>query len=448
MITIPLRPIPIRIIFLLALITGLTPLIWFVIRTAIGDSVMTFVERKPDLSLEARVEGADLALKYSPRDPLVRWRRGGVYLKAANEELDESRVAAAIEEFRAAARMSPDDYRVWLALGRALDRGGDQAEARKAFERAVALAPNHFDPRWAFGNHLLRAGDRDGSFAQMRIALANRPSALPLILDYAWDVYRGDGKAIVAALAPPQEVKSMLATLLVYRGRVDDALAIWRGMESRTANDAQKVAEALFNTGNFNKAYEVWTSVEITNRPAADPDSLLSNGGFEKELSFKERRPFLTWQINPPAGAKALRDRKEPHEGQYSLRVGFDVGGNLAFTIASQTVLVKPSTSYTLTFWVRSEKLMSPSTPLVEVYDSAYDLVGGNRFRVATKPLLAGEREWIEWKKEELEFTTNAQTEAVTVRIQRPPCPEYPCTIEGRVWFDEFKLVEKKMDGR
>src|SRR4030095_3116564 len=99
--------------------------------------------------------------------------------------------------------MSPDDYRVWLARGRALDRGGDVAGARAAFERAIELAPNHFDPRWSFGNYLLRAGDREGSFAQMRLALSNRPSALPLIFDSPWGVYRGDGKAIAAALDPP-----------------------------------------------------------------------------------------------------------------------------------------------------------------------------------------------------------------------------------------------------
>src|SRR5262245_12595415 len=200
MITIPLRPIPIRIIFLLALAAGLSALGWVVVHSAIGDSVMIYVQRDPKLSVEAQIEGADMALKYSPRNPLTHWRRGGVYLNAANEEMEESRVNVAIEELRAATGMSPEDYRVWLALGRALDRGGDVVEARAAFERAISLAPNHFDPRWAFGNHLLRAGDRDGSFAQMRLALNDRPSALPLIFDYAWGVYRGDGKAITAAL--------------------------------------------------------------------------------------------------------------------------------------------------------------------------------------------------------------------------------------------------------
>jgi hypothetical protein len=441
MITIPLRPLPVRILFLLALAAGFAPLGWAVTRTAIGDSVMTFVQRSQKLSLEAQIEGADMALKYAPRDPLIHWRRGGVYLNAANEELEESRVEVAIDEFRSAAGMSPDDYRAWLALGRALDRGGNLAEARQAFERAVALAPNHFDPRWAFGNHLLRAGDRDGSFEQMRIALKNKPSALPLVFDYAWNVYQGDGKAIAAALAPPRPAQATLATLLIHRGRVDDAMAIWRAMTTRTAYDAQKVTEALFNSGNFRKAYEAWMSVEIPGRPAPDAGSLLSNGGFEDKLLLGQKTPFLTWQINLPGAVKVIQDRKKPRAGQQSLRAGFDVRGNVAFTLLSQTVPVKSSTSYLLTFSIKRENLQSLSTPLIDVFDSAYDIMRGARFRVATKPLAVGSSD--EWEDYKLEFTTNPQTEAVTVRILRPPCSELPCPIEGHLWFDEFKLVEK-----
>lgn len=441
MITIPLRPLPVRILFLLAMAAGFASLCWVVTRAAIGDSVMTFVQRSQKISIEAQIEGADMALKYAPRYPLIHWRRGGVYLKAANEELDESQVRVAIDEFREAARMSPDDYRAWLALGRALDRSGDMAEAREAFEHAVALAPNHFDPLWAFGNHLLRAGDRDGSFKQMRTALKNKPSALPLVFDYAWNVYRGDGKAIVTALDPPRSTQSTLATLLIYRGRVDDAMATWRAMTTRTAYDAQKITEALFNSGNFRKAYEAWMSVEIPGRPAPDTGSLLSNGGFEGKLLFGQKTPFLTWQINLPGGVKLIQDRKKPRAGQQSLRAGFDMRGNVSFTIISQTVPVKPSTSYLLTFSIKRENLQSLSTPLVDVFDSAYDIMRGARFRVATKPLEVGSSD--EWEDYKLEFTTNPQTEAATVRIHRPPCSELPCPIDGRLWFDEFKLVEK-----
>src|SRR5215475_13908833 len=225
MITIPLGPLPVRVLFLVSLLAGLSILGWVTIRSAVIDLLMTFVVPSPKLSLEDQIEWADMASKYSPHDPLIRLKRGAVYLKVANEKMEESLRDTAIDEFRAATLMSKDDYRVWLALGRALDRGGDIAGARVAFDRAIELAPNHFDPRWAFGNYLLRAGDRDGSFEQMRLALSSRPSALPLVFDYAWGVYRGDGKAIAAALDPPRlarHVKSQLAALLIYRGRVGD----------------------------------------------------------------------------------------------------------------------------------------------------------------------------------------------------------------------------------
>src|SRR5215813_5966898 len=92
MISIPIRPIPIRILFLLTVMAGLGVLVWFIARTAIGDSVMIFIERAPNVAIEEKIEWADTAAKYSPRDPLVHWRRGGVYLPAADEERQESRL--------------------------------------------------------------------------------------------------------------------------------------------------------------------------------------------------------------------------------------------------------------------------------------------------------------------------------------------------------------------
>src|SRR5262249_7375753 len=155
---------------------------------------------------------------------------------------------------------------------------------------------------------------------------------------------------------------------------------------------------ALSDTGNFNKAFEVWTSVEAPNRPAPDQGSLLSNGGFEGDLAREEKAPFLTWQINRIQGAKVLQDRRLPRDGRRSLRAGFDVRGNVGFVLASQTVPARPSTTYRLTFSVRSEKLLSLSTPLVEVFDSAYALEQRQRVRVATRRLPNGDSEWTDYK--------------------------------------------------
>src|SRR5262245_61699477 len=215
MVTITIRPIILRIFFLLSLVSGFGLLGWFIIRAAIGESIISYVQQDQRLSLEARLKGAALASRYAPRDQTIHWQRGGVYSFAASEEPMESRIVTARNELRQATELSPEDYRVWLSLGRVLDRIGYREEARAALERALKLAPNHFETHWTMGNHLLRAGDRQASFAHLQAALASRPSALPIIFDYAWTSFEGDGKEIIKALSPPRELNAQLVSLFI-----------------------------------------------------------------------------------------------------------------------------------------------------------------------------------------------------------------------------------------
>jgi Tetratricopeptide repeat len=435
MVTISLRPVILRLSFFVFLAAGLGLLGWFIARAAIGDSFMTYVERSAVLSTEGRMEGADLALKFSPHDPLVRWQRGGVYFTAANDDLIDERLSVALDDLRQAARMSPEDYRVWLSLGRVLDRTGSTEEARAALDRALQLAPRHFEPRWALGNHLLRAGDRDASFAQMRLALANRPSALSIVFDYAWAVYQGDGRAIAEALAPPAEVKARLISLLISRGEVEEGLAVWREIDSPGLKDVQGVTESLINAGRFAAAYDIWSRADIPDRPSADAHSMLANSGFEQTFASESKTPFYAWQTGRPVGVRVTLDRKEVLAGEQSLRISFNVEQNAAIILAAQTVPVKPKKSYCLSFFVKTEELESLSTPLVELYDSA-DM---KRARAATAPFPIRDNKWTEYA---ISLDTLADTDALTIRLLRLPCAESPCPISGRLWFDDFKLLE------
>lgn len=433
MITIPLRSAPLRIILLLLVAGALGWLVWFIARAAIGASLMTFVQRNANLAVEARLAGADSAVQYAGRDPLLRWQRGGVYLNAADEDLLEERLTVALDDLRRAAQLSPEDYRVWMTLGRALDRNGATAEARGALERAVQLAPHHFDPRWALGNHLLRTGERAAAFAAMRLALKNRPAALPLVLDYAWNFYAGDGRAVAQALDLPDDMKPQLAAQLIARGRVEDGLQIWRDLALSDSAGARQVIEALIYAKRFAHAHEIWQAAPAVERPTADTDSLLANGSFEQRLALNEAAPFLTWRIAPLGGVRVTLDRKEPHAGQQALRLSFDVQSNAPLTFATQTVIVRPATAYRLSFAARTEELQSLSTPLVDVFDPAEQArwaASSHQFPLGTGG----------WKDYEVEFKTTAKTEAVTVRIQRPPCAQPPCPLHGRVWLDDFKL--------
>ncbi|MCI0661930.1 MAG: tetratricopeptide repeat protein, partial [Acidobacteria bacterium] len=377
-------------------------------------------------------------IRYAPRDPAIHWQRGGVYFFAASEEQVESRIVTARNELRQATELSPEDYRVWLSLGRVLDRSGSREEARAALERALKLAPNHFETHWTMGNHLLRAGDRQASFTHLQAALNSRPSALPIIFNYAWTAFDGDGKEIIKALSPPRELNAQLVSLLILHGKIDDALALWREQNAPTVKDTQKVIESLINVGRYRTAFEIWTSSGILDRPGPDGDSLLANGNFEQNLLVNSSIPFYSWRIAPLVGDVRLTpDRTKPHEGERCLRASFNIDMNKAIILATQVVPVKPKTKYCLSFFAKTEDLLSLETPYVEIFDSANQKrasAESERFKIRSN----------EWREYEIELETAAETEALTVRLLRLPCPEPPCPIEGRVWVDGFRLNECK----
>lgn len=430
-----IHPVPLRVILLLALAASLGWLGWMQARAALGNGYSTFVERNPNLASEERLQGVDKAVAYAPHDPLVRWQRGENYLKAATEDQAETHLPTAIAELRAATRLSPNDYRLWLALGRALERSGNPDEARGALEQAVVLAPNHFDPQWNLGNHLLRTGQADAAFAALRVALQRRPAAMPLIFDYAWNAYNGDSAAVIRALADTSATRVELAALLGTRNRVDDALQLWRASGPHTPADTRKLAEAFATAGKFKAAYELWRAANDGVLPTPDAGSLLANGGFEQNFDPASSLPLLAWHSTPGRTVGVTLDQQTHAAGQLSLRFRFDQLENLTLVLAAQTAPVKPNANYCLSFAARTEALQSLSTPLVSVTDAGDD----KRLSAATPQLPNGTNDWTTTV---LRFATKAETEAVTVRVLRLPCAEPPCPLTGRLWLDDFKLAE------
>jgi Tfp pilus assembly protein PilF len=436
MISIPIRPIALRLALLIAWGAVLVWLGWPIARATIGDSIITFVTNSPNLANQARLQLADEALAYAPNDPLTRWQRGGVYLAAAADEEADKRLTIAVSDLRAAADLSPRDYRIQLTLGRALEHSGATAAAQAAFERATQLAPHHFEPHWSLANHLLRAGQRDAAFAAMSAALRTRPSALPLALDYAWEAYRGDARAIAAKLAPTNELRSQLAVLLATRNQADEALALWRESGAHTAAETQKLVEALLSVGRFKAAYESWRATNNPSLPQPDAGSLLANGGFEQNFDPATALPFLAWRINSGKGVSVSLDQQNHAAGKLSLRTRFDLAANNTLILATQTAPVKAGAAYRLSFAVKTEELQSLSTPFIGVYDAADE----KRLRAAAPPIANGTHDWQEFT---LDFTTHAATEAVALRVQRLACAEPPCPLTGRLWLDNFKLTQR-----
>jgi hypothetical protein len=435
MLSIPIRFLALRLVLLLAGAGALGWLGWTIARAALGDSFITFVERHPNLSNEARLQGAERALAFAPSDPLVRWQRGGTFLTIASEEDADQLLPQAVAELRTAVRLSPADARIWLTLGRALERSGATAEAHAAFVRATELAPRHFETQWGLGNHLLRAGQRDAAFEILRQAWQTRPSSMPLIFDYAWNAFDGDSAAVSQALGVNALARSQVAALLVGRGRRDEALTLWRENGPHLADETLAFIQALTVAGHYRSAAELWQTGQPYGWPRAEADSKLANGGFEQNFDPQSNLPLFSWRSAPGPGVSVSLDRLNHAVGKFSLRLRFDAKDNPTLLLATQTVPVQPKTNYCLRFSYKTDTLQSLSTPVISVQDAADE----RRLAVSTPPLPNGTSDW---QALSLRFTTKAETEAVTVRAQRLPCAEPPCPLNGRLWLDDFKLTE------
>jgi tetratricopeptide (TPR) repeat protein len=439
-----------RILFLTGLLVMLIASGWFITRTAIGDRLAIVATETNDYDMFTKLVSMDAAVQFAPRVASLHYQRGQAYFSFASGEGTETRLKEAISAFRTAAGLSPENYRIWLALGQALERAGQIQEAKKAFAQA----------HWALANHLLRNNETEAAFAEFKRALAIRPTELPLLFDYAWNMFNGDVPTIIRALDPSIYAKAQFAGLLMERGKVTEGIAMWRDLNSSAPALARSNARAFIHSllakQQFGMAYEIWQAAAQVKRAdeaaltaearqeeanwytvhKADTGSFLSNGDFESDLRTGTVAPFLIWRLTPTKGLIISRNNQKHKSGSFSLQLSFDMGGNVGFPIIEQLLPIKPSTNYRLSFAAQTENLQTLSAPLIEVYDPA-DI---NRLRATTKPLPLGTNAWQEYT---IDFTTAAATEAVMVRVLRPACGDPICPILGRVWLDNFKLEQK-----
>ncbi|HEY0545771.1 MAG TPA: tetratricopeptide repeat protein [Pyrinomonadaceae bacterium] len=415
----PLVRVPLIVTIALALFGA-----WFAARWYIGNTMADFA---PDAD-EGGIETARSAIGFAPGDPLV-------YLAAANLEmstLDPSRRAEAVRLYEQSVRLSPNDYRLWLALGRAREQTGDSAGGEKALRRAIELAPAYAYPRWYLGNLLLRAGRTDEAFTELRRAAESNPAAFrPLIFDAAWNIYDKDVGAIEHVVGEGAGVRAQLATFLATHQRAEDAVRLWKSLSAKEKQAERKTGEdlfrALFDKKQYRAAQELARDLGIE---SGESVGRFANGGFENVVSAPGASLF-GWQINSVAQTEVAVDSGQHHSGVRSLRIIFDGFSRPGYYNITQLVVVEPATRYRFEGYVRTQDLKSGGTPLIEVVNTL-----DNKILGTSQAFPLGRNDW---QPVTIEFSTPADTEGIYVRTNRAFCGEV-CPIFGIIWYDDFNL--------
>ncbi len=371
----------------------------------------------------------------SPNDPMVHWS----IAQTNKQQFSLDSLNEAIREYKTAVRLSPNDYRLWISLGTALEQSGDKGRAEQALRKAVALAPSYSYPHWYLGNALLRSNKLDEAFTELRVAGDSNSELQTQLYNLAWEIYGNDPVALQHAIGTSPTARAGFSLYLIGRGRVDDGVKLWKALDEKdrrlSRETANQILANLLQAGRFHDAMDVWNGLAPNEGYQAKLGTVL-DGGFEQNISHSPDTAF-GWQVGSVPQLQIGIDASLGHASARSLRFTFHVRTALDAIKASQLVPVQKETSYEFECFVKTVNLETAVTPFVEIVDAA----DGSGL-AASSPVSSGNTDW---QQVAFSFKTRANTEAVTIRISRSKCDDNVpvCPIFGSVWYDDFSLKRR-----
>lgn len=391
---------------------------FFAARWGFGNAI---AERSDSLELDA------FALRFAPSDPLSH-RRAAVHLNNTFIPADADR---ALTEYETAARLSPNDYLAWLALGTARERSGDADGAEAELRRASELAPNYAAVQWALGNALLRRGKTDEGFAELRKAVRSDTKYAPPAAVAAMQIFSGDTNAAAEALGNFPNVNAAVAQMAAARNDFAKAAEIWTAIpdEARAElkQEGEKLRSAMLSAKRFRDALAVNSTL-----PAAikAETGKIFNGGFESEV-MPDGAAVFDWQIQKGIAPVIGLSDTEKRSGKFSLAVVFNSPDGKMERTLSQTIAAEPGASYSLRLFYRSGIKTGPGIKWQVI--SAAD----NSLIAETSPMEFSD----DWRQTDVTFTLPESDDGIIIRLVTEKCSAVNCRIAGPVWFDDIEIT-------
>lgn len=407
---------------LLALVFG-----WFAVRWQLGDMLAELTGTTDPNAKEI----AALAVSFAPADPMANWLLAGTKKANFTPEI----ISETARSYETVTRLSPNDYRWWVELGRAREQSEEFDLAERAYLRALELSPNYTYPHWQLGNFYLRQNRSDEAFSELKKVAENNSVYRDQVFSIAWDYYEKDTAQLERIAGDSPAARASLAKFYASKQRAEDSLKVWNTLseEDRQANAgiAKVIAQAFYDKRLFRQSLEFVRGLGI------EPDArqaTIQNGSFER--AFGEiNETYFGWKAPRQEKVEIKFDPTQKHDGSRSLRISFNGYSEPALSSIYQYVTVESSANYRLTFWLRTDNLKSGGTPELEIYNANDDktIVTSEAFPTGTN----------DWQQIKLEFTAPPNAEAVGIHTIRAFCGN-ACPIFGTIWYDDFKLERLK----
>jgi Tfp pilus assembly protein PilF len=368
---------------------------------------------------------AKKAVELAPKDAEAHFA-SAVVLGMSNEP------GQSLTELEQSVALRPADYTLWQQLGLLRDQTGDQAAALAAFDEAIRRAPFYSQPHWNRGNVLLRSGKYDEAFLELNQAAQSNPDLIPILMDLAWGISRGDVKTTEQLTQiNGDKMRIAFARLLARRGVAQEAIAQLRNVGSVPEAVRREMIDQLLAKGAFKEGLALWKAGPEFQSQAEPTGPVIYDGGFEGPLAFGETG--FGWRVPREVQATSVSlDSGEPHSGSKSLTVEFSGNSNPS---VSQLILLEPGKHYRINFASRSQDIVTGGLPLITVSNAARDLKRLGQ----SAPLPKGTTGWQTFS---FEFTTPPATTGVLLSLQRESCTTSPCPIFGSISLDSFSIEQ------
>ena len=411
-------------IALIGMILAAMVFAWFAVRWQIGSML-------GELTPPAQANAMDIAraaVSMAPSDPRSMW----LVAAKLKENFDPENIEGSVRVLEDVVRLSPNDYRWWIELGRAYEQAEKPEDAERALQRAVDLAPGYTFPHWQIGNFYLRQDRSDEAFAQLTKTTEKSLVYREQVFSLAWDYFEKDPAKVEQLAANTPDVRASLAMFYAQRGAPADSLRVWNSLPADEKTKHPQILKIITQSLYAKRFYK--QTLEFSKQSGIDPEAsfeAIGNGGFEKFIGDSESTLF-GWRINrSDSKLDILPDSAVKTEGTKSLKLSFKAYAKQELYNVFQLVAVEPLARYSLSFMLRTENLRSGGEPLLEIVDA------NNDFVIATTPRFPlGSNDW---QKITVDFVVPEKSDGITVRTSRVQCGEN-CPISGTIWYDDFKI--------
>jgi hypothetical protein len=378
-------------------------------------------------------EGYQRAVRLEPTDAR-NWYLLGRYWQYNLEDPDAQQ---AIHSYQRSLSLSPHSADTWSDLAMAYELENNLPAARDAFLEAQRAYPLSPEVAWRFGNFLLRRGELDAAFEQIKRSVQVDPkrgaAAFALCMRVEPDINAVLDRAL------PQSPGAYLSVMsgLAEQQKTEQALVVWSRLVALhphlTLGDSGALIESLLHKLQTTEAQQVWSetlALAGVSRPSDPPGSLVWDGGFESNIT----NVGFTWRYSTFVnGVQVGLDLNDKHSGHRSLRLTFNGLINVDFRDVCQYIAVQPSVSYRLSGWVQTRSLSTDQGIRFTLHS-----VGDSTNSVEQTDDLRGTQPWTQI---EYPWTAARDVRELQLCITRERSAKFDSKIRGSAWVDDVTLT-------